>query len=80
MIGFLDRENNSEPWGFRLSGGKDQGQPLQISQVGHLFVFAFKTFIFTLTTYFNARESNQNLVLCPGCEGQPDPEGWFASQ
>lgn len=29
----LNRENNSEPWGFRLSGGKDQGQPLQISQV-----------------------------------------------
>ena len=30
----LYRENSSEPWGFRLSGGKDQGQPLQISQVG----------------------------------------------
>jgi len=29
----LNRENSSEPWGFRLSGGKDQGQPLQISQV-----------------------------------------------
>ena len=29
----LYRENSSEPWGFRLSGGKDQGQPLQISQV-----------------------------------------------
>ena len=32
-IDFVCRENNSEPWGFRLSGGKDQGQPLQISQV-----------------------------------------------
>jgi len=29
----LNRENSSEPWGFRLSGGKDQGQPLSISQV-----------------------------------------------
>jgi len=29
----LVRENSSEPWGFRLSGGKDQGQPLTISQV-----------------------------------------------
>ena len=27
------RENSNEPWGFRLSGGKDQGQPLSISQV-----------------------------------------------
>jgi len=29
----LNREHSSEPWGFRLSGGKDQGQPLSISQV-----------------------------------------------
>jgi len=29
----LNRENGAEPWGFRLSGGKDQGQPLSISQV-----------------------------------------------
>jgi len=29
----LVRENSSEPWGFRLSGGRDQGQPLTISQV-----------------------------------------------
>jgi len=29
----LSRECGSEPWGFRLSGGKDQGQPLSISQV-----------------------------------------------
>jgi len=29
----LNRENSGEPWGFRLAGGKDQGQPLSISQV-----------------------------------------------
>jgi len=29
----LSRENSGEPWGFRLAGGKDQGQPLSISQV-----------------------------------------------
>jgi len=29
----LNRENSGEPWGFRLAGGKDQGQPLTISQV-----------------------------------------------
>jgi len=29
----LHRENSGEAWGFRLSGGKDQGQPLSISQV-----------------------------------------------
>jgi len=29
----LQRENSGEPWGFRLSGGKDQGQPLSISNV-----------------------------------------------
>ena len=27
------RENAEEPWGFRLAGGKDYGQPLSISQV-----------------------------------------------
>jgi len=27
------RESASEPWGFRLAGGKDYGQPLSISQV-----------------------------------------------
>ena len=30
------RESASEPWGFRLAGGKDYGQPLSISQVGNL--------------------------------------------
>jgi hypothetical protein len=29
------RESASEPWGFRLAGGKDYGQPLSISQVGN---------------------------------------------
>lgn len=29
----LYRESASEPWGFRLAGGKDYGQPLSISQV-----------------------------------------------
>ena len=28
------RESAEEPWGFRLAGGKDYGQPLSISQVG----------------------------------------------
>ena len=27
------RGSADEPWGFRLSGGKDYGQPLTISQV-----------------------------------------------
>ena len=31
----LYRESASEPWGFRLAGGKDYGQPLSISQVGN---------------------------------------------
>jgi len=29
----LFRESAEEPWGFRLAGGKDYGQPLSISQV-----------------------------------------------
>ena len=32
------RGSSDEPWGFRLSGGKDYGQPLTISQVIHLLV------------------------------------------
>ena len=28
------RGSAEEPWGFRLAGGKDYGQPLTISQVG----------------------------------------------
>ena len=72
------RENSSEPWGFRLSGGKDQGQPLQISQVGS------KTeMIFNALYHFNWK-LNSLWICChvkhnhPGCEGQPDPEGRFA--
>ena len=37
------RECGSEPWGFRLSGGKDQGQPLSISQVGEREVWSLLT-------------------------------------
>jgi len=29
------RESANEPWGFRLAGGKDYGQPLSISQVSN---------------------------------------------
>ena len=29
----FSRSSTDEPWGFRLSGGKDYGQPLTISQV-----------------------------------------------
>ena len=31
------RGSADEPWGFRLAGGKDYGQPLTISQVIIIF-------------------------------------------
>ena len=32
------RGSADEPWGFRLAGGKDYGQPLTISQVIVIFI------------------------------------------
>jgi len=29
----LRRQDNTQPWGFRLKGGTDQGAPLQIESV-----------------------------------------------
>ena len=45
----LKRQSN-EPWGFNLSGGKDQGSPITISEVNqHFRDFMSNIFLFCQT-------------------------------